>query len=238
MGIHGNHQLRVRAVQNLLPDPLTLAADDHRHPGKGRLTQILCPLAQSRHGNGDFRLGAGGFRFLPGGKHRLGAQNCSHAGPDNLVAVGVGAAFQKRHRNVQSVRRPQNGAQVSRILNAVQQQASRSRGIGLSLRQRAQEQCPLGGLHGRQGGHHIPGHPNQAHIFRNLRFHALGKNHCVKPRTVADGFSQEFGAVGGEKPRFLPGFPGVQQLSHLPQKRILPGGNRLLRHSFCTASKE
>ena len=75
-------------------------------------------------------------------------------------------------------------------------------------------------------------------MFRELRFHALGKNHRVKPRTVADGLSQKLRAVGGKKPRFLPGFPGVQQLPHLPQKGILPGGYLLLRHSFCTASKE
>ena len=75
-------------------------------------------------------------------------------------------------------------------------------------------------------------------MFRDFRFHAIGKNHRVKPRTVADGLGQKLGTVGGKKPRFFPGFPGVQQLSHLPQKRILPGGYLLLRHSFCTASKE
>ena len=43
-------------------------------------------------------------------------------------------------------------------------------------------------------------------MFRNLRFHALGKNHRVKPRAVADGLSQKLRAVGGKKSRFLPDY--------------------------------
>ena len=78
------------------------------------------------------------------------AEQGPHGGPDGLGAEPVGAPLQKHHACPQSVSRPQDGPQIPGVLQAVQQQRS---GLGDKfrfLRHPAQEDGPLGGVHGRQ----------------------------------------------------------------------------------------
>ena len=90
------------------------------------------------------------------------------------MAVGIGAAFQQHHGNVQGICRPENGADITGILDAVQQQHAGTGNKGFLFRQTAQEQGALGGLHGRNGLHHILGHAHHPDMCRNIHLHTVG----------------------------------------------------------------
>ena len=112
MWIHGNDQFRIGTIQNFLPDAPTLAADDHGHGRQFRLPQILCPIRQCRHADGDTGSVQAFLGFRPGGLDDLVAKHRAHGGTDNLMTKRVGAAFQQRHGNIQRVSGAQDGARL------------------------------------------------------------------------------------------------------------------------------
>ena len=154
------------------------------------------------------------------------------------MTKGVGTALQQGHRHIPGIRRPQNGAYVPRVLDAVQKQAASFRLKVLPFRQGAEKHRPLGRLHRRNGLHDLLAHPDEPHMLRQLRRNAVGKKYRLEPRTIPDCLLQELGAVSHKQPPLLPLPAGGQKLSHLLDQRIFPGCDPLLHHSFCTFSRE
>jgi len=126
-GIHGNDQLPIRLFQDLLPHTLSLTANNHRHCIEGCAAQVLRPGGQRRHRHRDSGITAGILYLLPGTLDHRCAEHCAHGSPNHLVAVRIGTAFQQHHRCLQRISRPQNGSQIARILDAVQDQHTRHR---------------------------------------------------------------------------------------------------------------
>ena len=137
------------------------------------------------------------------------------------MTVRIGAALQQHRLHLQSISSPKDRAQIAGVLNPVQQQHSPLGLEGFPLRQPAQEQRSLGGLHRRDGFHHILRHPDPADSRRRLRFHAVRQDHRVQPRKETHRFLQQLCSVRHKKPRFFPEFPGSQKFFHLLQQRIL-----------------
>ena len=168
MRIHGNDQCIPGLLQDLLTDPLPLAADDHGHGAHICLSDIPGRLPQRCHRQADSRLTAGIPCFRPGGHGNIPAENGTHTGPDYLMAERVRAALQQSHRHIPSIRRAQDGAHVSGVLDPVQQQHSLFRDKGLLFRQTAQKHRPLGGLHGGNCLHDLFAHPDNPNVLRQL----------------------------------------------------------------------
>ena len=102
---------------------------------------------------------------------------------------------------------------------------------GLLLRQAAQKQGALGRRHGGDALHHILRHPDQANMVRHPGFHAVGQDDRFQPRMMGGCLLQQLGTVGYEQSSLLPGLPGGQQLFHLLQQGIFPGGDSFF-HGF------
>ena len=137
-------QLLICLFQNLRPDSLAFAADHHSH------SMQLCPanvhgrITQRCHANGNLRCLTGLQNLFPGGLHHFPAEHRTHAGPDNLMVEHIRAALQQHQRNIQRIRCPENGAQISRVLNSIQNHHTAT---GLPFRlagHAAYKQCPLG----------------------------------------------------------------------------------------------
>ena len=153
------------------------------------------------------------------------------------MAEWVRAALQQSHRHIPSIRRAQDGAHVSGVLDPVQQQHSLFRDKGLLFRQTAQKHRPLGGLHGGNCLHDLFAHPDNPNVLRQLYLHTIAEEGRLQTWAVHSGLFQQLGPIGDEKPCRLPGLPGGQQLSHLLHRGIFPGCNSFFRHSFCTFSR-
>ena len=238
MGIHGDNQFRIGTVQNFLADTLTFTADDNGHIFQIGLPQILRSGRQGRYANGDAGCCAGRFHTLPVRTMYFCAEYCTHAGPNHLMAIGIGAAFQQHHRNIQRIRSPQNGAQIAWILDAVQQQHTGSRHKVLLLRKPAQEQSTLGALHGGDGLHHVAGNPDHPNLLRHIDFHPVRQDHGIQSGIIFHCFLQQLGSVSSKQACLFSGLFGGEQLLYLLQQGIFPGCNSLFCHSFCTASRE
>ena len=103
MGIHGDNQFRVGALEDLLPDTLSFAANNHCHLLQFPLPQVFGPVGQSRDTNGNICFRAGCFHFFPLSLHHLGTEHRAHGGSDYLMAIGIGTAFQQHHGDIQGV---------------------------------------------------------------------------------------------------------------------------------------
>ena len=154
------------------------------------------------------------------------------------MAEGIRAALQKGNGNIPGIRGPQNGSQIPRVLNAVQQQHSLFRPEFPFLRQPAQEHRPLGALHGRNGLHNLPAHPNNPAAFRHPGLRSVRQKNRVKARAMPHRLFQELGAVGDEQSQPFPLPFGGQQLLHLLDQGVPSGSDPLLHHSLCTFSRE
>ena len=227
----------LRPFQDFPSDTLPLTADDQHHSRHIRLPDVHGAIIQRRHRHADPRSGAFLLCFLPGGHHHRGAEYGAHACPDDLVAIGVRAALQQSHGNIQRIRRPQDRAQIAGVLDAVQQEHSPPGGKCGLFRHPAEEYRPLGGCHGGDGFHHILRHPHQAYMLRHLHLYAVGEDHRMEPFAVANRLLKQLGAVGGEKALALPLLSGGQELSDLLQQGIFSRCNPLFHHCLCTASR-
>ena len=118
MGIHGDDQFRIGGIQNFLTNTPAFAADDHSHGRKVAFSQVLCPRGQSCNTHRNPPITERLPSSFPGGLHHRNPEYGAHTGPDHLMAVGIRAALQQRHRNIQRIRSPKYGSQISRILNA------------------------------------------------------------------------------------------------------------------------
>ena len=139
--------------------------------------------AQRRHRQRNLLRPAGvqdrrGIRHL-----RRRPKDRAHTCPDGLRAIRVCAATAENHGNLQRVRRPQDRAQIARVLQTVQNQAARREGKREWLRQSPDKEDPLGRLHLRDPLHHIRRDPELLQPRRQRRQrHIVRRDHKLQPR--------------------------------------------------------
>ena len=190
------------------------------------------PVRKGGDADGDACLPAFFEDLLPAGLEHRCAEGRAHGGPDHLPAPGVGAAIQQHHGNIHRVGGPQDGADVARVLDPVQDQHALFRLKILLRRDLCQEHGPLGCLHRGDGRHHVLGDPDNADPLRDRSLDALGEDHRLKLRAVFHRFFQQFHTVAHEKA----GLPALgaagEQLLHLLQKGIFPAADPFFHVQF------
>ena len=135
--------------------------------------QLCLPQVDSVGGHGrrqkrDPCVPAGVDRLLPRHADGLGAEHSAHRGPDRLGVIGVGAAVEQNGRDLQGIGRAQDGAEIARVLDAVEQQRAGHQGRRRSLRQAAEENGPLRRVHQGDGLHHVLRHADDAGLLRKF----------------------------------------------------------------------
>ena len=238
MGIHGDDQLAVGVFQDLFPYSPALAADDQRHFPQVSGADIHRPVGQGGDADGDIRRTALGEDFLPGRLVHRSAEGGAHGGTNHLPAPGIGAALEQHHGDIHGIGGTQDGADVAGILDAVQDQHALLGNKFRLLRELRQEQRSLGGFHGRNGGHHVLGNPDDPDALGDFGFHAVAEDHGLKSRPVFHRLLQKLHAVAHEKA----GLPALgtagEQLFHLLQKGIFSAADSLFHHISCIMVRE